>query len=114
MMKTTVILALICVLLVFALAMLPAQSLSLNPKNWTFSATVPITDYAYNGAVAFDFPLENGTHPTVNYFWTPQSKPVSGSLIAAFQIVTSSSVVFNYQFESSNTCVYPAHVRLLM
>ena len=112
--KTTRIVALICVL-VFAPWLLQAQTLPIDPKNWTFSALVPITDYAYNGAVVFDFPVEDGTQPTVNYFWTPQNKHISGALTAAFQMVTSSSsVVFNYQFESSNTCVNPAHVRLLM
>jgi len=96
-------------------ALLLAQVLSLNPKNWTFSSTRLITDYAYNGALAFDFPVEDGLHPTVNYFWSAQTKPLSGALTTTIQIVTSSpSVVFNYQFEPSNTCIYPAHVRLLM
>jgi hypothetical protein len=114
MMKTRQIFALSCVL-IFAIGLLSAQGLSLNPRNWSFSATVPITDYAYNGAVVFDFPVEDGTHPTVNYFWTPQTKSISGALTAAFQIATSSSsVVFNYQFDSSNNCIDPAHVRLLM
>jgi len=114
MMKARQIFTVSCVL-VFAIGLLSAQGLSLNPRNWSFSATVPITDYAYNGAVVFDFPVEDGKHPAVNYFWAPHTKPISVALTAAFQIATaSSSVVFNYQFDSSNTCIYPAHVRLLM
>jgi hypothetical protein len=117
-MKRRRIFALICALVVFAvfaLRFLSAQSLSLNPANWVFSATIHMTDYAHNNGVAFNFPVEDGTHPRVDYFWSSETKPLSGTITTSFQIATSSpSVVFNYVFEPTNTCSYPAHVRLLL
>jgi hypothetical protein len=90
--------------------------LSLRPGAWSFQATNLFPDFApAGGGLAFNFPNEDGTNPRVDYFWTGQTKPIAGNISATFQVVTSSpAVVFNYNFEPGNTCVYPAHVRLIL
>lgn len=95
--------------------MLSTIVLTLAPATWQFSATTPMTSYSSGSALAFNFPVEDGNHPTVNYFWTPQTRPMSGAMTALFGVTVSNpNVVFNYAFEPGNTCVFPAHVRLLM
>jgi hypothetical protein len=91
------------------------QELKLNPKDWTFTGDTPITAYAANGAVAFDFPVDDATHPRVDYFWSDHHRSMSGVVTATFQVVTSNPAVrFNWKLDDDNTCSTTAHVRLIL
>src|ERR1051326_7957619 len=89
--------------------MLSTIVLTLAPATWQFSATPPLTSHSSGSALAFNYPVEDGTHPTVNYFWTPQTRPMSGAMTALFGVTVSNPhVVFNYAFEPETHVGVPA------
>lgn len=101
--------ALICIILIALSA--HAQTLSMVPSAWDLIGTVNILS---TPPPTFNFPPDS-RHGTPYVGRLSQTIPLNLTgkhwLSMTFQIDTTGSPVFNYKLESSNTCVFPAHVR---
>lgn len=100
-------------------------STSLAASNWQEIANgpVPLTNCC-GGALSFNFPVEDGTYPSMNYLFSALGashgkKHQAGVDLSTYhyfstslQIVTTGSPTFNYVLnDPSNTCGTPASVR---
>lgn len=93
-----------------------AQTLPILTSAWFLTPGQGVRLRTSASGIYFEFPQSGpGKQKTINYMETRFRGSIGGTLQATFQVQTSSpSVVFNYKFESGNTCVYPAHVRLYL
>jgi hypothetical protein len=95
-----------------------ASSLPLNSEGWgTITDGGAVKLSSDNEGLSFNFPVsagKHGTDRTMNALLTSEVPALASaaSLSATFKIIVSGSPVFEYVFESTNTCIKPAHVRL--
>ena len=107
-------------------------SLSLASSSWQESAvgTVPLAN-DQDGNLTFAFPVNSPVCASyscgvctayqpvdsINYLYTaPGVSSIAGynSISVSLAVSTSGPVVFDYQTETGNTCVFPAHVRVFI
>ena len=108
-------------LLVCAALCLNAQSLSLKKADWGIIGDKQVKLSNNNGSLIFNFPSAVNTGndsataspPTMNYLFTGYQGSIAGytAISVTLQVSTSGTPFFNYQTESFNTCVFPAHAR---
>lgn len=109
-----------------ATASLPAEAadLSLSPSQWGYiEANIKKFSLftAQGGGLAFNFPVDTlpvGSRSAhVDYLTSNQALPPLTSasvLMVDGSVTTTGAPVFDYAFEASNTCVFPAHARLIL
>ena len=103
-------------MVLFAMPAYPQQVQTPNWQTINFDAfgrgSYGKTSKAKSGGVYFDFPVKDSTQTHVNYLRYAYNGPVSGSLVATFELGTTGYPEFNYAFERENICTSPATTRL--
>ena len=95
----------------------PVRSSNVVPMNaeaWSISYSPGMPPHPApqdGGGWYFDFP----TNPnSVHYVLAPVNMIASSYVEAKISVATTGTPVFVYNLEPGNTCIYPAHVRLLL
>lgn len=92
----------------------PLSVVPMNAEAWSIlysPGMPPHPTPQTGGGWYFDFPTAPGS---VHYVLAGVNIAASSSVDASISITTTATPVFVYNLQSDNTCIYPAHVRLLL
>jgi hypothetical protein len=105
--------ALLGVMMISSVTAMAQMTLPLDRNAWLTTGWKAPRVFQSEGGVALNVPIHRATRlSTVNYLLTSVNRPITGSAMSVtLKVATSGDPVFNYQFESGNTCLTPATVR---
>jgi hypothetical protein len=91
----------------------PLSVVSMNAEAWSilYSPGMPPHPTPQGVGWCFDFPTAPGS---VHYVLAEVNTAAWLSVDASISVTTTATPVFIYNLQSDNTCIYPAHVRLLL